>query len=143
MKLNHILLTPLRQISAEGGNVLHAMKQGEVGYAGFGEAYFSCVAFGAIKAWKRHLKMTMNLIVPVGQVRFVFRSANNNGIDEFRVEEIGAGRYVRITVPPCTWFGFQGLHAPQSLVLNIASIPHDPNEVERLALSDVDYDWGN
>ena len=25
-----------------------------------------------IKAWKRHLKMTMNLIVPVGNVQFNF-----------------------------------------------------------------------
>ncbi len=141
MILADILLTPLSRIEAAGGDVLHAMKQGDVGYVRFGEAYFSWVSAGAVKAWKRHTRMTMNLIVPVGQVRFVFRLSNTDGADEFRVEEIGVDRYARITVPPGIWFGFQGLRTPQSLVLNIASIPHDPNEVERLTLSDINYAW--
>ena len=138
MTLADILLTPLSRIATTGGDVLHAMKQSDAGYTGFGEAYFSWVSAGAVKAWKRHTRMTMNVVVPVGQVRFVFRL---NGTDEFRVEEIGGDRYARITVPPGIWFGFQGLGTPQSLVLNIASIPHDPNEVERLALSDINFVW--
>ncbi|OGQ57828.1 MAG: dTDP-4-dehydrorhamnose 3,5-epimerase [Deltaproteobacteria bacterium RIFCSPLOWO2_02_FULL_53_8] len=141
MKLADILLTPLPRIETRGGDVLHAMKQSDAGYAGFGEAYFSWVAAGAVKGWKRHTRMTMNVVVPVGQVRFVFRLVNAVGAEEFRVEELGVERYARITVPPGFWFGFQGLAAPQSLVLNIASIPHDPNEVERLALSDINYVW--
>lgn len=138
MSLDDILITPLARIATTGGDVLHAMKQSDVGYAGFGEAYFSWIATGAIKAWKRHTRMTMNVVVPVGRVRFVFRL---DGGDEFRVQEIGVDCYARLTVPPGIWFGFQGLAEPQSLVLNIASIPHDPNEVQRLALSDIQYDW--
>ena len=139
MKLADILVTPLRQIETAGGDVLHAMKQTDAGYTGFGEAYFSWVSAGAIKAWKRHTRMTMNVVVPVGQVRFVFRCINADGADEFRVEDIGTNRYARITVPPGIWFGFQRLHAHQSLVLNIASIAHDLNEVERLLLTDINY----
>lgn len=138
MSLDDILITPLARISTAGGDVLHAMKQSDEGYIGFGEAYFSWVSVGAVKAWKRHTRMTMNVVVPVGQVRFVFRL---DGTDEFRVEEIGVDRYVRLSVPSGIWFGFQGLAEPQSLVLNIANIPHDPNEVERLALSDIEYGW--
>ena len=141
MTLADIVLTPLARIATTGGDVLHAMKQSDAGYGGFGEAYFSWVSVGAVKAWKRHMRMTMNVVVPVGQVRFVFRSVNVGGGDEIRVEEIGIDRYARITVPPGIWFGFQGLGTPQSLVLKIASIPHDPNEVERLALSEVKYAW--
>ena len=141
MKLADIMVTPLRRIEVAGGDVLHAMKQNEAGYAGFGEAYFSLVSADVVKAWKRHTQMTMNVVVPVGQVRFVFRCDNTDGIEEFRVEEIGVDRFVRITVPPGIWFGFQGLHTPQSLLLNIANIPHDPNEIERLALNNINYDW--
>ena len=141
MKLADILVTPLRRIENAGGDVLHGMKQSDAGYTGFGEAYFSSVSVGAVKAWKRHTQMTMNVVVPVGQVRFVFRCVNADGIEEFRIEEIGVDRYARITVPPGIWFGFQGLHTPQSLLLNIANIPHNPNEVERLALTDINYDW--
>jgi dTDP-4-dehydrorhamnose 3,5-epimerase len=142
MKLADILVTPLRRIETAGGDVLHAIKQNDAGYAGFGEAYFSWVSGGTVKAWKRHTRMTMNVVVPVGQVRFVFREVNCAGTDDFRVEDVGMDRYARITVPAGIWFGFQGLDTPQSLVLNIASIPHDPNEVERLALFDINYAWG-
>ena len=88
MKLTDILVTPLRRIETAGGDVLHAMKKTDAGYTGFGEAYFSWVSAGAIKAWKRHTQMTMNVVVPVGQVRFVFRCINADGADEFRVEDI-------------------------------------------------------
>ena len=141
MKLADILVTPLQQIEAEGGDVLHGMKQSDSGFAGFGEAYFSWVSAGAIKAWKRHTHMTMNVVVPLGQVKFVFQCVSSDGIEEFRVEEIGEDRYARLTVPPGIWFGFQGLHTPQSLLLNIANIPHETNEVGRLALTDINYDW--
>jgi dTDP-4-dehydrorhamnose 3,5-epimerase len=141
MKLEDILVTPLRLIEVAGGDVLHAMKQTDQGYSGFGEAYFSWVSADVVKAWKRHTQMTMNVVVPVGTVRFVFLCANADGIEEFRVEEIGEDRYARLTVPPGIWFGFQGLHTPQSLLLNIANIRHDPNEVDRLALTDINYDW--
>ena len=133
-----ILVTSLSRISTAGGDVLHAMKRQESGFTDFGEAYFSWVNGGAVKAWKRHLRMTMNIVVPVGRVRFVFRQ---NATDTFRVEDIGSDRYVRITVPPGIWFGFQGLSDSQSLVLNIASLPHDRNEVERLCVSEFNYAW--
>ena len=48
MRLADILVTPLQQIEAEGGDVLHGMKQSDSGYTGFGEAYFSWVSAGAI-----------------------------------------------------------------------------------------------
>jgi dTDP-4-dehydrorhamnose 3,5-epimerase len=138
MSLDDILITPLARIATAGGDVLHALKKSDAGYAGFGEVYFSWVVAGSVKGWKRHTRMTMNVVVPAGQVRFVFRL---DGVDQFRIEEIGDDRYVRITVPPGIWFGFQGVAAPQSLVLNLANIPHDSSEVERLALSDIEYDW--
>jgi dTDP-4-dehydrorhamnose 3,5-epimerase len=141
MNVSDILLTPLARIETAGGDVLHAMKASDAGYVGFGEAYFSWVTAGTVKAWKRHTRMTMNLVVPVGTVRFVFHGMNSKGTNEFRVEEIGEDRYSRITVPPGIWFGFQGMAKPHNLVLNIASMSHDPQEVERKTLSDVNYDW--
>ncbi len=141
MKLEDIVVTPLRRVETAGGDVLHALKQTDAGFVAFGEAYFSLITAESVKAWKRHTRMTMNLVVPKGKVRFVFREISVDGSDKFRVEDIGEDCYARITVPPGIWFGFQGLADPQSLILNIASIPHDPDEVERLALSDIHYAW--
>ena len=133
-----ILVTPMARISTPGGDVLHALKRSDAGFSGFGEAYFSCVDFGAVKAWKRHQRMTMNIVVPMGKVRFVFHL---DGTDNFLVHEIGAERYMRLTIPPGIWFGFQGLAKPQSLIMNLASISHDPDEVDRLTLDDINYEW--
>ena len=136
--LSSIVVTPLKHIKVEGGDVLHALKNSDSSFNGFGEAYFSWINNGSVKAWKCHTKMTMNIIVPVGKVRFVFHL---EGTKEFRVEEIGDNRYIRLTIPPGIWFGFQGISSRQSLVLNIANILHNPNEIKRLNLSEISYDW--
>ena len=136
--LDDILLTPLERIFVSGGDVLRVLKSSDPGYSGFGEVYCSFITEGTVKAWKRHTEMVMNLVVPFGMVRFVFFQ---EGLDGFRVEDVGSTRYCRLTIPPGLWFGFQGLAEPQSLVLNIASVPHEPREAERMAVSEVEYDW--
>lgn len=136
--LDQIRVIPLARIHAVGGDVLHAMKQTDKGFTGFGEAYFSLVLHGAVKAWKRHTRMTMNLVVPIGSVRFVFM---DDATCTSREEVLGEDRYARVTVPPGIWFGFQGLATPASLIFNLASIVHDPLEVERRPASDIDYNW--
>lgn len=136
--IHDVVVTPLKRIHTVGGDVLHAMKSTDAGYQGFGESYFSWVAQGAIKAWKRHTQMTMNLVVPVGSVRFVFYSPEQQ---RFRTELIGEKNYARLTVPPGIWFGFQGCDSPQSLVLNMASIQHDPLEANRLPVSEIEFSW--
>jgi dTDP-4-dehydrorhamnose 3,5-epimerase len=136
--LDQIRVTPLARITAEGGDVLHAMKKSDVGWSGFGEAYFSWVLHGAVKAWKCHTRMTMNLIVPVGRVRFVFMDDSNCRV---RQEFAGEGHYVRITVPPGIWFGFQGVSISASLILNLASIEHDPTEVQRVSVTEFNFNW--
>jgi dTDP-4-dehydrorhamnose 3,5-epimerase len=141
MNLTDILVTPLSRIKTEGGDVLHAIKNTDNGFTKFGEAYFSEIEFGQVKAWKRHVTMTLNLVVPSGRVKFVFLAMEHRKISAYRIEEIGDERYGRITVPPGIWFGFQGLTKPTSLVLNIASEAHDPNEVERISKEDVDFSW--
>jgi dTDP-4-dehydrorhamnose 3,5-epimerase len=136
--LEQIRVTSLKRIPVLGGDVLHALKRTDDGFLDFGEAYFSMVEFGAVKAWKLHRRMTLNLVVPVGEVRFVFFAEDGK---TRREDTIGISNYARLTVPPGIWFGFQGLEAPFSLILNVADIPHEPDEVERKPLEGFDYRW--
>jgi dTDP-4-dehydrorhamnose 3,5-epimerase len=138
VSLDAIAVTPLARIAISGGDVMLALKQNETSFAGFGEAYFSFVSPGVVKAWKRHKRMTMNVVVPAGNVRFVFHMQGSNA---YRVEDIGVDRYARITVPPGIWFGFQGLGDSKNMILNIANIAHDPDEVDRLQISEIKYSW--
>lgn len=139
VSIDAVQVTSLKRIQTSGGDVLHALKASDSGFVGFGEAYFSWVEPGAVKAWKCHQRMTLNLVVPIGAVRFVFYSPDQSGIS--RCEEIGEHRYVRLTVPPGIWFGFQGIGGGASLVMNLADIEHDPDEVLRKSVSEIDYDW--
>ena len=52
--IKEVVLTPLKIIENPAGNILHAMKASDQGYAGFGEAYFSTVNHSAVKGWKKH-----------------------------------------------------------------------------------------
>ena len=139
VSLDDILVTPLKRIPTVGGDVIHALKSSEEGYKGFSEVYFSWVEHGAIKAWKCHQKMTLNLVVPLGLISFVFHT--NYQKKQFRTENIGEERYVRLTVPPGIWFGFQGKASGKSLLMNMADLKHDPDEVFHKPASDFSYKW--
>ena len=74
----------------------------------------------------------MNLVVPVGNVQFIFYDNNKKLIDNII---IGEKNYSRITVPPKIWFGFKGLSSSTSYILNVSDVSHDPSEIERKPLS--------
>ena len=138
LSLKRIVLNDLSQLDSDGGAVLHGLKASSADYTGFGEVYFSWILPSVVKAWKRHKKMTMNLCVPVGLVRFVFYDEITH---QFRIESIGEAHYRRLTVPPNIWFGFQCLAPTKSLVCNIADMEHDQNEVERADVNKIIFDW--
>jgi dTDP-4-dehydrorhamnose 3,5-epimerase len=139
--IKDMVITKLDIIDTLGGNVMRAMKESSVGYAGFGEAYFSQVDKGAIKAWKRHKKMTLNLVVPVGEIRFVLFDDREVSDTQFKEVIISKDNYYRFTVPPMIWMGFQGLADGRSMLLNIANMEHDPNEVDQKEISEINYNW--
>ena len=84
--MEKVLISSLKKIPTKGGDIYHALKNSDNDFNGFGEAYFSNIDFDNIKAWKRHLKMTCNLIVPYGKVRFVFF---NEDFGTNEIEHIG------------------------------------------------------
>jgi len=134
-------ITPLDIIDTIGGNVMHAMKSSSVGYTGFGEAYFSQIKFGAIKAWKRHNEMTLNLIVPVGKIRFVLFDDRKELNRQFQEFVLSKDNYCRLTIPPKIWMGFQGLSHNESILMNIANIEHNPLEVDRIDVKEIEFNW--
>lgn len=141
--IDGVLLTPLRHIPGPAGAVKHALKKSSPGYAGFGEAYFSEIDHGAIKSWRRHSRVTMNLVVVRGQVRFVLydERADSATCGQFDEVSVGERNYARLTVPPGLWMGFQGEGPGTSLILDIIDDEHDPAEAETRDLSAIAYAW--
>ena len=141
--LDGIIKTDLNIIKAESGSVFHALKKTDPGFQGFGEVYFSTVVKDVIKAWKFHQRMTLNLMVPVGNILFCFMDAREKSGTLNKTFKIilSQNPYFRLTVPPGIWFGFKGLDAGLNLVANVADIPHDPDEVLRKEIGEIEMDW--
>lgn len=136
---------PLRQICDERGKVMHMLRCDAPGFVGFGEVYFSTVFPNAIKGWHLHSRMTLNYAVPVGRIKFVLYDGRKESPTFGVVQELflGPDNYLLVTVPPGIWNGFKGIGTEMALVANCASIPHDPQEIERLDPFDpaIPYDW--
>ena len=133
--MDGVTLTPLKKITHPKGSVFHAMKASDDGFCGFGEAYFSTVNKSDIKGWKKHSEMILNLVVVTGEIEFVVY----DGSDFFNVK-LSKDNYQRLTIKPNLWLAFRGI-GNENILLNLASIEHNPNETENEKLDDFDYNW--
>jgi dTDP-4-dehydrorhamnose 3,5-epimerase len=122
--IDGVQLTALKIINLENGDVLHGMKKNDLGFNGFGEAYFSEIKYNKIKAWKRHSSMTLNLVVPSGKVRFVIydNRTNSKSYGVFQEVVLSKENYFRLTIPPKLYVAFQGISDSTNILLNIANI---------------------
>lgn len=135
--MDGVILTPLKQIYHPKGDIFHAMKKSDIGFDGFGEAYFSTINQNDIKGWKKHTKMTLNIVVPVGNIEFVVYDENSK---EFFSTKLSHNNYQRLTVKAGLWMAFRGI-GEYNMLLNLASIEHDPNEAVNIELNEINYKW--
>jgi dTDP-4-dehydrorhamnose 3,5-epimerase len=107
------------------GDIVHGMRLGDPGQQAVGEAYFTHILPGCTKGWKQHTRMTLNLLVAAGAVDFhLHDSATAQGCSV----RISPDKPARLTVPPGIWVAFSCAGAQAGVVLNLASLPHDPAE---------------
>lgn len=140
-----VILTPEKIISNRRGDIYHAIKIYSKGYQGFGEVYFSFITKNSIKAWKKHIRMTLNLVVPVGKIKFVLFDDRIGSTTYGSTEELSLGpdNYCRLTIPHGIWYGFQGLDSDINLLCNVANMVHDDAECQSMELSNhiIPYSW--
>jgi dTDP-4-dehydrorhamnose 3,5-epimerase len=137
-----VSLHPLRRIAVPKGDLFHALKSTDEGYCGFGEAYFTQIKSGKAKGWKRHNRMTLNLVVVYGKVTFVLYDdrADSPTQGEFQAITLSPQEnYQRLTVAPGLWMAFYGADTETSLLMDIIPEPHDPAEADRKELSEIAY----
>lgn len=139
-----VILTPLKHIEVPKGDIFHALKCTDPGYAGFGEAYFSEVEKGAVKGWKRHNRMPLNIVVVKGEIGFVIYddregSPTKGNFMDVRISP--AKNYVRLTLSDGLWMAFYGIGDDRSMLMDIIPEPHDPSEADRKELSEIPYNF--
>ena len=143
--IDGVVVSPRRIIPDDRGQVLHVLKATDPEFEKFGEVYFSTVFPGVVKGWHLHREMIINYAVPIGSIKLVLYDDRKGSRTHGQLDELYLGRdnYCLVKVPPGVWNGFKGLGVEPALVVNCASIPHDPNEISRLDPHDshIPYDW--
>lgn len=139
-----VKLYPLKHIVVPKGNIYHALKSTDEGYCGFGEAYFSQIKAGEVKGWKRHNRMSLNIVVVMGAIKFVIYDGREGSTTCGRFEEVilsPKDNYQRMTVAPGLWMAFQGVGEGISMLMDIIPEPHDPEEADRKDVSEINYSF--
>jgi len=131
-----ILKSNINIIPNKKGDICKGISIKDKLYSGFGEVYFYWVKKNAIKAWKRHLKISSIFVVPYGQVKFVCYYRGR-----FFTEIIGEKNYVQLKILPKVWYGFMGISKKQNLILSLIDSIHDNNEMEKKNLDYFKYNW--
>ncbi len=142
--ISGVTLHPLKHIIVPKGDIYHALKSTDEGYEGFGEAYFSQIEHGQVKGWKRHNRITLNIVVPVGAVKFVIYDDREDSVTKGQFEEIilsPSDNYQRLTVAPGLWMAFVGVGYSISMLMDIIPEPHDDYEASRRSLEEIQYNF--
>lgn len=140
-----VTVTQLRQIFDERGKVMHMLRNDDDIYESFGEIYFSSTNPNVIKAWHLHNEMTLNYCCVVGSLKLVLYDPriDSSTFGEIMEIIISPENYLMVSVPPGIWNGFKCISIQPALLANCSSIPHDPNEIERIEFNsrDIPYQW--
>lgn len=131
---DQIIISPLKRIANPYGDILHIIQLGSPGTSVIQEVYASQVHQEVTKGWKRHLRLTLNIVVITGSIRFYFYD-NRNFYDPRKSTIVCSpdSCHARLTIPPLVWVAFTGLSHHNMLINSISEL-HDPQEAENLPL---------
>lgn len=142
INIDGVNLTTLEIITKKQGSIFHGLKKSDYDFKRFGEAYFSTVEKNFIKGWNKHKKMTINLLVCFGKVKFVVYDDRDDSKSKgsFFSCILSPTSYMRLNISEGLWFAFKGI-SDYNIILNIASLEHNPKELEKLPIQRIKYNW--
>lgn len=140
-----VIIKKLKKISDERGTIFKMQQSSDEEFKGFGEIYFSTVYPGVVKGWHLHEETYLNYAVIKGMIKLVLFDDRENSSTKGEIQEIyiGEQNYCLVQIPPKVWNGFKGIGNTEAIVANCATIPHDPDEIERMdpLKNSIPYNW--
>jgi len=140
-----VKLIEKKVISDDRGKILHMLRNDDENFKKFGEIYFSYVDPNQVKAWHIHKKMTLNYVAAYGKIKLVLYDDRKKSSTKGRTQEIilSNENHLLVSIPPMIWNGFCSADNNVAVLANCSDIPHDPQEIERLAYDDpkFKYNW--
>lgn len=140
-----VSISKRKTIVDDRGSIRHFMKSTDPEFKEFGEVYFSEIFPGVVKGWHLHTKMELNYVCILGNIKLVLLDIRENSPTKNNLMEIYLGEkdYKLVKIPPGVLNGFTAIGGERAIVANLASIPHDPNEIKRIDPLDknINYTW--
>lgn len=129
-------LIPLKVVPNDKGNIYHILQVPNSDVGIVQEVYASEILFGCVKGWKRHLRVSLNLVVITGAIRFhLIDDRDNADMPLQYVYELGPDtNHSRLMIPPKIWVAFEAIDRDSILVNSISEL-HSPDESENAPLS--------
>ncbi len=127
-EINGVVINPLKRIPDERGTIMHGVRRDNI-LNDFGEVYFKKLYSGVINGWHVHEKLVLNYICIFGMIKLVLYDMRENSPTKDKLQEIffGEDNYCLVHIPPGVANGSKGIWSPYSILVNVASEPHNPN----------------
>lgn len=135
--MESVEVIPLKVIPDARGRIFHFVRPDWFPFE-VKEVYGSWIYPDAIKAWHLHTKMTLNYIVPVGNIKLVVHDGNGLFVPYFLGENCP---HVLVRIPPGWWNGFVTVDGKPALVMNATDFVHSSDEIKRESPFCFGYDW--
>lgn len=145
MDIEGVIISKLRIIKDERGQVMHMLRNDSPVFKSFGEVYFSTIYENKIKAWHLHKESYLNYVCVVGEVKLVLFDDRKGSVTKDQYQEIflSPNNYFLVTIPPNIWNGFKGVGKNESIISNCLTLPHNEKEMVRKEPKDnyFSYNW--
>lgn len=142
-----VSFVPRRVIPSAQGEVRHLLKCTDPEFNAdtlpFGEAYASILYPGFRKDWKLHTKCVQRLFVLVGVIEFALYDGRENSstFGQFQRELVGGDRHGLLIIPPGVYATWRNKTEGNTLILNLATLPHDPAESKIIPFEEIVFSW--
>jgi len=106
------------------GDVYKILSSSSKIYKGFGELYITTLNKDSSKGWNYHKRMTLNLFVIKGKVRFFLKKSN-----KLVKKTLSENKNDILTIKPKVWVKIVNLAGEKSKIINFANLKHNQNEI--------------
>ena len=142
-----VYLAPRRVIPSGQGEVRHVLKNTDPEFSldalPFGEAYISILFPDLRKDWKLHTGSVSRLAVLVGTIEFVMHDMREASptFGQFQRVTVGDQQYGLLVIPAGVAATWRNVSEGNTMILNIATMPHDPNESKIIPFEEIPFTW--
>jgi dTDP-4-dehydrorhamnose 3,5-epimerase len=132
--LHDLKIIPLHSHCDARGRVMEILRRDDPHFHGFGQAYFSTIYPGVVKAWHAHLKQHDAMTAIKGMCRIGLFDDRPNSPTQGQAQEVVTGEFhpLLLIIPPGVFHGFKAIGTAETLLVNLPSEPYNPQEPDEL-----------